>query len=135
MTETPSPPPGDIPPPRGYGYPSVPPNPPGFGYGYPGAMPPEHPRATTILTLGIVSLVVTFIGIFCCTLLGLIGLVPLILGRKAEREILASNGALGGASTVRSGWIMGAIAVGLSVFAFVATFAAFAVLEISGVLE
>ncbi|MDO7869385.1 hypothetical protein [Nocardioides jiangxiensis] len=94
---------------------SLPPPPP--GYGYPpqyGGAPMEHPRAGTIFALGIVSLVLGAIGVFCCAFLGLIGLAPLLMSGSAIREIEASGGALTGLDKVRNGRIMGIIAICLT---------------------
>ncbi|MEU1985077.1 DUF4190 domain-containing protein [Nocardia sp. NPDC019395] len=75
-------------------YPTPPP-----GYGYPGYGPPQdHPQATTILVLGIVSL-------FCA----LCGPFAWVMGKKALNEIDASGGAVGGRSNVMVGYVLGII--------------------------
>ena len=51
--------------------------------------------------LGIVSMVVC----------GLLGIPAYIIGRRAEREILASQGTLSGAGLAKAGWILGLIAM------------------------
>jgi hypothetical protein len=78
------------------------PPPPGTGPTYPGygAPPPEHPRATTILVLGILSLVTC----------GILGIPAWIMGNTALREIDASRGALGGRGSVQAGRVCGIIA-------------------------
>jgi hypothetical protein len=89
-----------------------PPPPQQGGYGQPGGWqgpPQDHPRATTILILGIVSLV-------CC---GPLGIVAWIMGNTAQREIAESGGRLGGAGMVKAGKICGIIAVVLMVIAVV----------------
>ncbi|MEV6770562.1 DUF4190 domain-containing protein [Nocardia sp. NPDC051030] len=74
-------------------------------YGYPGypvygnPPPPEHPQATTIMVLGILSLVL-------CQLLGP---VAWIMGSKARKEIDASGGMLGGRSNVTVGYVCGIV--------------------------
>jgi hypothetical protein len=103
-TPPPPPPGGPTPPPPG-----------GYGYGAPQYGPSEHPKAGTIFTLGIVSLVVGFIGLFCCPLLGLVGIAPLVMSGSAAREIEASGGQLGGADKVKNGRLMGIIAIVLAV--------------------
>lgn len=118
MTETP-PPYGDQPqqpaqnpygaqPPYG-----GPPAQPGYGYG--GYAPVDHPQATTVLVLGIVSLVVC----------GLAGPFAWIMGNRVVREIDASGGRWGGRSTANIGRILGIIAsvlLGLVVLFFVGIF-------------
>ena len=69
---------------------------------------PDHPQATTVLVLGIVSLVV-------CQILGPFAWV---MGNRVVREIDAGGGAVGGRSTANAGRICGIIAtvlIGLSV--------------------
>lgn len=65
--------------------------------------PPEHPNATTVLIVGILSLVVCQFA----------GPVAWIMGRKALREIDASGGAIGGRSQVLVGYITGIVATAL----------------------
>jgi hypothetical protein len=86
----PFPPPGGYAPPGGYG-------PPGYG-GWPG--PIDHPQGTTILVLGICSLVI-------CQLLGP---VAWVMGNTALREIDAEPGRYAGRGTVQAGRICGIIA-------------------------
>jgi hypothetical protein len=99
------------PPSGGYG-----PPPPG-GYGQPqyGGMPQNHGSATTALILGILSFV-------CC---GLLGIPAYIIGKRAEREILASNGTLTGDGMAKAGWILGLIAMILLVLGILAVIVLF----------
>ena len=88
--------PGAYPPPGGYQQP-------GYGYqqpayGYQGAV--DHPQGTTILVLGILS-------ILCC---GLLGPVAWIMGNKAIAEIDARPGAYSNRGSVQAGRIIGIIA-------------------------
>lgn len=82
MSYPPQPPPGAQPP---------------YGYGQP--VPADHPRATTILVLGILSLVL-------CPLLGPFASV---MGRRALNEIDSSGGTIGGRSVVKAGYVCGMI--------------------------
>ncbi|MXG90455.1 DUF4190 domain-containing protein [Nocardioides sp. YIM 123512] len=75
----------------------------------------DHPQATTVLVLGIVSLVVC----------GLAGPFAWIMGNRVVREIDASGGRWGGRSTANIGRILGIIAsvlLGLVVLFFVGIF-------------
>ena len=56
---------------------------------------PDHPQATLVLVLGIVSVVVC----------GLVGPVAWVIGNRVVREIDASDGQLGGRSTANAGRI------------------------------
>lgn len=80
---------------------------PPYGYqGYPQyGPPPEHPQATTIMILGILSLA------FC----QLLGPVAWIMASKARKEIDYSGGQLGGRGQVQAGYICGIIATCLLV--------------------
>ncbi len=69
---------------------------------------PEHPQATMILVLGIVSLFV-----------GVVGPVAWYLGGRARKEIEASGGAVGGGQQVTIGWILGIITSILLILALV----------------
>jgi hypothetical protein len=76
-----------------------------------GGMPaPDHPRATLILVLGIVSIV-------CCGLLA--GIPAIIMGRSALAEIDAAPGRYGGRGKVNAGYICGIIGTALSVLGIV----------------
>lgn len=91
-----------------YGPPGAqPPYAPQGGHPYPVARP-NHGLAVPALVLGIVSVVVCGIGI-------LAGIPALVMGRKAVREIDASNGQLEGRSLATAGWITGLVGTILSV--------------------
>lgn len=85
------------------------PPPPGYGAPAYGAPPPNHPKAVTVLVLGILSLV-------CC---GVLGIPAWLIGNSALREIDASGGALGGRGMVQGGRICGIIATVLLVLGVV----------------
>ncbi|MCB1031991.1 MAG: hypothetical protein KDA95_11670 [Acidimicrobiales bacterium] len=115
-------PPGWAPPPvdNPYGQPSspygYPPNPygaPQGGYGY----PIEHPQGTTVLVLGVLSLVVC----------GVLGPFAWSMGNKTLKEIDVSPGAYSNRGSVQAGRICGMIAtviLGLGVLVFVLFFLA-----------
>ena len=71
--------------------------------------PRDHPQATTILVLGILSLVV-------CQL---IGPVAWVMGKRALDEIDRSGGAVGGRGQIQAGYICGIIASVLIALALV----------------
>ncbi len=81
---------------------------------YPSPYPPapDHPRATTALVLGILSLV----------LCGLIGPFAWAIGRSTLAEIDASGGRWGGRGQAQAGYVLGVIATVLLLvpFAFLA---------------
>ena len=115
------------PPPPGYGGP--PPPPPGYGgpgyggpgyggpgYGGPGyggppaAEPPQNSsKAVAALVVGIIS---PILGL-CCAIIGLVGIIAVVLGRNAQKEILASNGRLTGGGMAKAGVILGYIGISL----------------------
>ncbi len=139
MSYTPPPPPpeqggsgdtpGEVPgaTPPGYGAP--PPPPPGYGgpgYGGPGSGgpgyggpgyggppaggPPQNSsKAVAALVVGILS---PILGL-CCAIIGLVGIVAVVLGRNAQKEILASNGRLTGEGMAKAGVILGYIGISL----------------------
>ena len=72
---------------------------------YGGQPAPTHGSATTALVLGILSFVVC----------GLLGIPAYIIGRRAEREVQASQGRLSGEGLAKAGWILGLIAMILTV--------------------
>jgi hypothetical protein len=86
-------------------------------YGYPpqqGYLPqpvqyaPDHPKATTVLVLGI-------LGVVLCQL---IGPIAWSMGKKTVDEIDASRGGLGGRGAAQAGYILGIVGtviLGLSV--------------------
>ena len=105
----------------GYGQPGY--GQPGYGYG----APVKHPKSTTVLVLGILSLV-------CC---GLLGPVAWVMGNTAVKEIDASPGRYEGRDTANIGRILGIIATVLLVLGILATVAVglsggFSVEETSG---
>jgi hypothetical protein len=90
----------DPPPPPNYGG-----QPPAYGGGMPGGPTRDHPRATLILVLGIVSIV-------CCGLFT--GIPAIIMGRGALREIDAAPGTFRNRGTVKAGYICGIVGTVLS---------------------
>jgi len=68
-------------------------------YQQPYAPPQDHPQATLVLILGILSIVI-------CSL---IGPFAWVLGKRAVREIDASGGTLSGRTQAQVGYIMGMI--------------------------
>jgi hypothetical protein len=97
-----------------YDTPPPPPPPPSYGGPVPGAMPGNHPRATLILVLGILS-------IPCCGLFT--GIPAIILGNTAKKEIAASGGTIGGSGAVNGGYICGIIGTVLSIIGIIANVA------------
>jgi hypothetical protein len=65
--------------------------------GYP--PPPEHPRATTVLVLGILGLV----------LCGVLAPFAWVMGKSTVEEIDASGGRWGGRSSANTGYILGIV--------------------------
>ena len=83
--------------------------------------PQEHPKSTTILVLGILSLVVC----------GILGPFAWSMGNSALREIDASRGALVGRQSVNAGRILGIIATVLLVVGVLAGIALIALAGMS----
>lgn len=91
---------------------------------YPGAPSPQysgqgmqkHPRATTALVLGIVSLVFGFL----CGLGALLGPFAWVIGGKAVKEIDANPGVWAGRSEANTGRILGIIATVLLILSVIA---------------
>jgi uncharacterized membrane protein YjgN (DUF898 family) len=100
MSETPPPPPYGAPQPPAYG-----------------PMAPDHPKATTVLVLGILGLVVC----------GVLAPFAWVMGNQVLREIDASGGTLGGRSNANAGRICGIIGTMLLGVAVVITVAAVAI--------
>jgi len=73
------------------------------------APPPNHAQATTVLVLGILSLVVC----------GVIGPFAWTMGNRVVREIDASGGAVGGRTEANVGRILGIVATVLIVVGLV----------------
>ncbi|MFP5282874.1 MAG: DUF4190 domain-containing protein [Actinomycetes bacterium] len=98
---------------QGYGQPGY--GQPGYeqygqpGYGY-GQVAQPHPQGTTVLVLGILGLVVCFIA----------GIVALVMGNKALKEIDANPGAYNNRQSVQIGRILGIISI--AVWALVIVF-------------
>ena len=88
---------------------------PGYGYnqgglyGY-GTPPRTNGKATAALWSGIGSIVLTL----CCGL-GILGVVPIVLGVKARAEIRATGGQQEGDGMALAGIITGAVAIVLSI--------------------
>src|SRR3954453_14949963 len=93
-----------------YGQPGYPQ--PGYGpYGYQGYAPARNGKATAAMWTGIGALVLTF----CCGG-GILGVVPIVLGVKARKEIRAGGGQQEGDGMALAGIITGSIAIVLRVF-------------------
>ena len=80
---------------------------PGYG-GQPGH-PPDHPKATTALVLGI-------LGIVIC---GVLAPFAWRIGKRTVDEIDASNGQLGGRGAAQAGYVLGLIGTILLVLGLV----------------
>ena len=101
---------------------SYPPEPPpgfgaGTGYGPPYGPPPMAPtngKATAALVTGITSLLLSW----CCGL-GLAGIVAVVLGAKARREIRESGGRQQGDGLALAGIVIGAVAAVLGLLVLV----------------
>ena len=81
-----------------------------------GSLAPDHPKATMVLVLGI-------LGIVLC---GLIAPFAWVMGNQVIREIDASGGAIGGRSNANAGricGIVGTILIGVGVVFMVALLA------------
>ena len=98
MTLPPEPPPGP-------GYGQTPGQGWGPAYGAP-AVRPTNQKATASLVTGVTSLVLSW----CCGF-GLVGIVAVVLGVKARREVQNSGGAQQGDGVALAGIITGAIAI------------------------
>ena len=95
-----------------YGAPQLP------GYG---PIAPDHPQATTVLVLGIVSIV-------AC---GIVAPFAWVMGNRVVREIDASGGAIGGRANANVGRILGMVVslltIGILVLGLVGVVVYFAV--------
>lgn len=69
--------------------------------GYGAYVPPNHPKATTALVLGI-------IGVVLCPFVGIAGFV---IGGRVRREIAAAPGQWGGHGLATAGWVLGIISI------------------------
>lgn len=127
-TPPPEPPPGGYgsPPQGGFAQPGFGYGPPAYGpsgYGGYGGGTSEHPQGTTILVLGICSLVFTFVcgfGVF-------LGPVAWIMGNNALREIDANPSVYSNRGSVSAGRICGIIASALIVVMVVGVVILFAI--------
>jgi hypothetical protein len=62
----------------------------------------------------VVGIVSPILGL-CCAFFGLVGIVAVVLGRGAQREIAASGGRLTGAGMAKAGVVLGIIGAVLGV--------------------
>ncbi|BCK59034.1 DUF4190 domain-containing protein [Nocardia wallacei] len=100
---------------------SYPPPPPQYGgYGYLPYQPPEHPQATTILILGIVSL-----------LCGVVGPFAWVMGRRVLNEIDGSGGMYGGRTNAQVGYVLGIVSTVLVGFSLLMLLAYFVIIAIA----
>jgi hypothetical protein len=108
-------------PPPGYGGPvqgGYGPPPPGYGppaysttaYGYGSYLPTTSGKATTVMVLGIVSLVL----LVMCGVGFIPAIIALVMTGGARREIAESGGTLTGESQLRAGQIMSWVTLGLT---------------------
>ncbi|NKY50252.1 DUF4190 domain-containing protein [Nocardia vermiculata] len=65
----------------------------------PAGNPVEHPHATTVLVLGVLSML-------CC---GALGPIAWVMGKRALDQIELSGGTIGGRSQVLVGYVIGII--------------------------
>jgi uncharacterized membrane protein YjgN (DUF898 family) len=89
--------------------PPLPPAQPPYGGPQYAGPPPNHAQATTVLVLGILSVVVCQI----------VGPFAWVMGNRVVREIDASHGALGGRTEANVGRILGLVATVLIVVGLV----------------
>jgi hypothetical protein len=84
---------------------------------YPGHLPapPNHPRATLALALGITGLAG---GLFFCGVPLVVSPFAWVIGHRALRDIRAAAGRLGGESSAQAGMVMGIVGTVL-LFVFV----------------
>lgn len=90
-----------------------PPDPHAPGHGWPPAVPypaPEHPKATTVLVLGILGLV----------LCQVIAPFAWVMGRSTVAEIDASGGRWGGRGSANAGYVLGIVGTAILGFAVLA---------------
>jgi hypothetical protein len=74
-------------------------------FGYPTYAPPNHPKATTALVLGLIST----IGAFMCLLPALAGPFAWFTGAKARRQIRETPAQYGGSGAATAGMVLGII--------------------------
>lgn len=78
----------------------------GYGYGPPMPVrPPDHPKATTAMVLGIVAVG----GGMICYLPFFLAPFAWVMGGKAMREIDAAQGKLSGRGMAQAGYVLGII--------------------------
>jgi len=87
---------------------------PGYYVGFP-PRPPDHPRSTTALVLGLVALV----GGWVCGLPIVVGPFAWVIGANARKEIDANPQAYGGRGQATAGMVMGIIATVMLILALV----------------
>ncbi len=87
-----------------------------------GAVPTNHPRATSAMVLGIVSIVLAS----SCGIGGLLGIAGIVQGRKVRSEIDAEPGRYAGRSMASAGIITGTIGVVLGALVTIVVILAFA---------
>jgi hypothetical protein len=56
----------------------------------------------------VVGIISPVLGI-CCAIFGLVGIVAIVLGRSAQKEIAASGGRLTGEGMAKAGFVLGII--------------------------
>jgi hypothetical protein len=78
---------------------------PGYGY-YPAYTPPDHPKATTALVLGLIAVPGTFAS---CGLTLLVAPFAWVLGSQARRDIRNSPGQYDGHGKATAGYVLGII--------------------------
>ena len=96
---------------------------PAYGAPYPGSM--SNQRATTALTLGIISIVSLLLTPFCCVTIVGVFCAPFawVSGARAKREIERQPGVYSNASAAHTGMVMGIVTTfigGLAIIGFVA---------------
>ena len=102
----------------------------GYGYGPPMPVrPPDHPKATTAMVLGIVALA----GGMICYLPFFLAPFAWVMGGKAVREIDAAQGKLGGRGMAQAGYILGIIGSVLLGIALLVIAAFLAILVVAAV--
>lgn len=84
---------------------------------------PDHPKATLVLVLGI-------LGIVVC---GVIAPFAWVIGRNVLQEIDASNGTIGGRGVANAGYILGIVGTALLAIGVLVTAVVFGFLIIGAV--
>ncbi len=90
---------------------------------------PDHPQSTLALILGLVGLVGAFVA---CGLTLVVSPFAWAVGRRAVKEIDASQGRLGGRGNARAGMIMGVIGTVLLILAILAVIGFVVLLVVAG---